>query len=218
VPEVIDSSPIRIGVIVPSMNFVVETELPAFLRSRSDLVIHWSRVGFSPGIVPDDENYIAEFARNLPAALRLLELIPLQDVYFACTSASLRLGETGDAVSRILTAWDCLTWYLKQRQIRKVTLLTPYSEKSKAEMRHSLGLLGIEVEHVESLKYAEHFRDVSYEELREKIESLPADSPIILPCTAVSTYPLYSISSDRILISSIYAMAKRITSRLSTKL
>lgn len=197
--------PKRVGVVVPSMNVVVEEELPTLLSSYP-VRLHWSRVGFQDGVVPDEHNYIGEYLRNLPTAMKLLMDVPVGRVYFACTSASVRMPSGGNAPSMI-TAWDCILLRLERLGITEVSLLTPYPVETEKEFLTVLDERGISVRSVGRLAYDTHFKDVRYDELEDGIARLTPQIPVLLPCTAVRTIDIGESLNGQLLISAVSAMA-----------
>lgn len=203
----------RVGVVVPSMNVVVEEELPKIL-SHHPVVLHWSRVGFKEGVVPDEHNYIEEYLRNLPTATNLLMDVPVDQVYFACTSASVRMPKHGGAAS-IVTAWDCMLMHLERLRITEVSLLTPYPVETEREFLTALDERGISVKSVGRLNYAKHFRAVEYKEITDCIARLTPHIPVLLPCTAVRTIEILATFNGQPLITAVSAMAAHVVDSLN---
>ncbi len=123
---------IRLGVIVPSGNTLLETELCSL--PINEVSFHFTRVVN----YLDTEEELAAMADQAPNAAELLSHAKVQAIAFGCTSGSFLYGKGYDLklvkkmASRVtvpcITTATAVVKGLREMKINKVMLLTPYEK------------------------------------------------------------------------------------------
>lgn len=136
-----ESLDLRIGVLVPSSNVVVEAEFPQLLPPTASMFC--ARVG-AGGKLP--QAFDAMSADLVPESRKLAHVEP-HAVAYACTSGSFDLGERSDAQLRgqiseaagapATTAASAALWRLRELQVEHVVFCSPYTtEVHEVGVRH----------------------------------------------------------------------------------
>jgi maleate isomerase len=194
---------LRLGLLVPSSNTVMEVDL--YRRLEPGVTVHTARM-FLESTTPEAESrMLDEFA--LPAARDIATVRP-HVVIFGCTSAGALRGNTYDAelCARIsqVTAVRTISVIASVREGiarvggHRVAVITPYIESLNQPIKDSLEAVGFEVIAVHGLGITDNLKiaEVSPEQIAdfasEKVGSLPMDC-LFVSCTnfrAMDALPL----------------------------
>lgn len=150
----------KLGLIVPSMNVVVEQELHE-LAPRGVLILAARARNFFEGASPEetlmrmDEEYVPQAAKELSDA-------EVNIIGFACTSGSFLKGTSYDKqlsktihdVSGIpaITTTEAVVKALKKLKVRRLSVATPYTRSLDATLRLLLEENGFEVLKIRGLE------------------------------------------------------------------
>ena len=127
------SAPIRLGVLVPSVNTIVEPDM--YRMAPDTFSIHFSRLP-----VPTGETSVENLSRltdKLDESLQILAQAEVQAVAFACTSGSFIKGTEWDRnlirrmeniISPATTTSNAVDAALKKLNVRLLSLVTPYPQ------------------------------------------------------------------------------------------
>ena len=153
---------IRVGVVVPSSNTVMEVDL--YRGLPSDVTVHTARM-YMVETTPEGE--AAMLDDHLPGAIRDLASARPDIVVFGCTSAGALRGkayeaqllrrmaeETGAEPISVATA---VGEAINRRGARRVGVVTPYVESLNDKIRASLEADGLEVAGIHGLAIDENF-------------------------------------------------------------
>jgi maleate isomerase len=136
-----ESLDVRIGVLVPASNVVVEAELPRLFPPSVSMFC--ARVG-AGGELP--QAFDAMSADLEPESRKLAQVEP-HAVAYACTSGSFDLGGRSDAQLRrqiskaagapATTATSAALWRLRELEVERIVFCSPYeTEVHEAGVRH----------------------------------------------------------------------------------
>lgn len=136
----------RIGLIVPGPNTVAETE---FWRMAPDgVTIHTARLPFDF----DDVDPLTKMEEHLPGAAQSLKAAGCDLIVFSCGASSAKVSDDSPmariaaiAEAPVVDASGALARELKRAGVRRVGLITPYSEAVHAHEREFLEREGFEV-------------------------------------------------------------------------
>jgi maleate isomerase len=158
----VTASLIRVGLLVPSSNTMMERDFADNLGERVSL--HTGRMYLADTTVQAEERMLDEFV--LPAARDLGSARP-HIVVFGCTSAGALRGDEFDAelcgrISEITGVPTISTIQAVRRAVRSsgagaVGVLTPYIEELNDKIRSSLEADAIRVEHIAGMGITDNF-------------------------------------------------------------
>ncbi len=201
---------IRVGMLVPWANTVVEAELPRLGLDR--VIFHYARLVPASRTTNLDHRFLRELVSAVPASLAEVSRLPLATTLLACTSA----GFTENSVSLpVASAFDALVATLNRMSIHRIVLVTPYPRWLTAiEVRAFMGR-GIVVVAESSLDRDDGYSRVSPAEIRTLIaqvgqSELARAQAIVLSCTGWPTLDLLGELEDSfgiVVLSSNLAMA-----------
>lgn len=202
---------IRVGVLVPWANAVVEAELPRLGLDR--VVFHYARLVPASRTTGLDHRFLRELVSAIPGSLEEISRLPLATTLLACTSAGFAKEE--EASLPVASAFDALVATLNRMSINRVALVTPYPRSLTAiEVRAFMGR-GIVVVAQSSLDRHDGYSRVSPAEIRSLITQigqteLARAQAIVLSCTGWPTLGLLAELEDTfgmVALSSNLAMA-----------
>ncbi|MEZ5925294.1 MAG: aspartate/glutamate racemase family protein [Hyphomicrobiaceae bacterium] len=153
------AKPLRIGLVVPSSNTMVEQELPKLLPRNGSATLHFARLGVThiSGSVKSNAQF--EMDRMVETAVSLADAQP--DVIVWAGTAASWLGFARDEVlaRRITKATGvpattsllALNEALETLKVRRIGLVTPYIAKLENDIIANYAAAGIEVASAERL-------------------------------------------------------------------
>ena len=201
---------IRVGILVPWANTVVEAELPRLGLDR--VVFHYARLVPVSRTTKLDHRFLRELVSAVPSSLEEVSRLPLATTLVACTSA----GFTENSVSLpVASAFDALVATLNRMSIDRIVLVAPYPRWLTAiEVRALMGR-GIVIVAESSLDRDDGYSRVSAAEIRGLIaqigrSELARAQAIVLSCTGWPTLDLLGELEDSfsmVVLSSNLAMA-----------
>jgi maleate isomerase len=150
------SLPPRVGVLLPSVNTVLEQELPSVANSL--LTFHFHRLALEAG---SDRDALEAMAARAPASATLLTHLKPSALLYGCTSGSLiggraldeRLADalTGVVKAPVVVAAASVAAALKILHVKRVAAGTPYLPWVSGRMCDYLRSHGLDVVAVRSL-------------------------------------------------------------------
>ncbi|MFQ6026796.1 MAG: aspartate/glutamate racemase family protein [Dehalococcoidia bacterium] len=189
----------RVGLIVPSTNTVMEPDLYRHLPER--VTVHTSRMLLEGSVTIEAEEKMLDV--YLPECARQIGTMRPDVVVFGCTSAGALRGpayeqELAEELSRItgaptITIMGAVVDQLNRLGVKKVAVLTPYSEEVNETIQHSLETSGFEVTHMNGMDVAGAFAiaDITPEQIveyaRQELQGVESD------CLFVSCANLRSV-------------------------
>ncbi len=182
---------IRVGVLVPWANAIVEAELPRLGLDR--VVFHYARLVPASRTTGLDHRFLRELVSAVPASLEEVSRLPLATTLLACTSAGFTKEE--EASLPVASAFDALITTLNRMSINQIALVAPYPRWLTAiEVRAFMGR-GIMVVAQSSLDRHDGYSRVSPAEIRRLITQidqaeLARAQAIVLSCTGWPTLGL----------------------------
>ena len=201
---------IRVGVLVPWANTIVEAELPRLGLDR--VVFHYARLVPASRTTGLDHRFLRELASAVPASLEELSRLPLATTLLACTSA----GFIEEVVALpVASAFDALVTTLNRMSIDRIVLVAPYPRWLTAIEVRTFMERGIVVVAQASLDRDDGYSRVSSAEIRSLIAQigqaeLTRAQAIVLSCTGWPTLDLLGELEDSfgmVALSSNLAMA-----------
>ncbi|MGH3881898.1 MAG: hypothetical protein ACRDRY_15840 [Pseudonocardiaceae bacterium] len=113
---------IRVGVLLPWANAIVEAELPRLDLDR--VIFHYARLVPVSRTTGLDHRFLQELVSAIPASLEELSRLPLATTMLACTSAGFIKDE--EVSLPVASAFDALVTTLNRMSINRIALVTPY--------------------------------------------------------------------------------------------
>ncbi len=191
-PISIDRDPVRLGVLVPSVNTVVEPEM--YRMAPKGVTIHFSRLPV-PSDVSSAEN-LERLEDHLEESLQALAQAEIKAVVFACTSGSFIKGAAWDRhlVSRMerifspaTTTSESVVAAFNFLNVRNVALVTPNPDAINRALKAYLDSEGITVTSLKSfgLSRSREIRRVSPDAVYRMAKSAdpPETEVIFISCT-----------------------------------
>lgn len=209
----------RVGLIVPSSNTTMETEIPAMLHAREGIApetftFHSSRMRMM-SVTPeelkqmdrDSDRCATELAdaRVDVMAYACLIAIMCQGPDYHCVSEE-RLEKTAAAAggpAPVVSSAGALLKGLQALQARRVAIIAPYLKPLTATVINNLTTNGIEVVDSISLEIPDNLevgrRDpMALVELADKLDISKADAVILSACVQMPSLPAIQVVQDRI--------------------
>jgi maleate isomerase len=201
-PSVSIHEPVRLGVLVPSVNTMVEPDM--YRMAPPGVTIHFSRLP-----VPSDSATVENLFHledHLQASLQSLAHADVRAIAFACTSGSFIGGDLRDkdliekmkaVVSLATTASESILSALRHLDIRNVSLVTPYPDPLNERMRSFFMSQGIHVTSLVSLQlsFSREIRRVTPEAilgLGRKAGREGAEG-VVISCTDFQALPIIDV-------------------------
>jgi maleate isomerase len=157
------TDPVRVGLLVPSSNTVMEVDFHRCLPA-SRFTVHTGRM-YLEETTPEAESEMLDH-HVMPAARDVGTARP-DVLVFGCTSAGALLGSDADAElcarigettgSRVVSTIGSVREALRRRGARRIGVITPYVESLNEKIRASLEADGVEVEVIRGLGITENF-------------------------------------------------------------
>lgn len=196
----------RFGIIVPSVNTVLESEFGG--TPISDATFHYARVRAEKS---SDEGILTRMAAEAPSVAGLLADARPEKVVFACTSGSLvggshqhcRIAQSLERATAIpsTTTLHCVVDALRVLRISRPALVTPYLDWVTAEESDYLRQLGFDVQKTTSLGISDGHGIASLrrEKIVEAVLQTVSDEAdgIFLSCTNLPTFGILSALEER---------------------
>lgn len=113
---------IRVGVLLPWANAIVEAELPRLSLDR--VIFHYARLVPASRTTGLDHRFLRELVSAVPASLAEVSRLPLATTLLACASAGFTKEE--EASLPVASAFDALVTTLNRMSINRIALVTPY--------------------------------------------------------------------------------------------
>lgn len=188
---------IRVGVLLPWANAIVEAELPRLGLDR--LVFHYARLVPASRTTDLDRQFLRELVSAVPASLEEMSRLPLATTLLACTSAGFTKEE--ESSLPVASAFDALVTTLNRMSINRIVLVTPYPCWLTAIEVHAFMERGITVVAQSSLDRHDGYSRVSPTEIRSLIikigrAQLARAQAIVLSCTGWPTLDLLAELED----------------------
>ena len=153
------SKSIRVGVLIPENNTRVEEELPLWLPGSHLEVV---RIPRGKGLLTAAA--LPEYKENALVLAKQMAKSDIDVVGYGCTAAGFLLGPAGDrelarqlhenTAKPVATIAGSMTSILVKNGIRKVAMVTPYSDTVNTQLKNFVSHAGIEIAAFDSL-YAE---------------------------------------------------------------
>lgn len=198
----------RIGLIVPSSNTTMETEIPAMLRSRStdypaeQFTFHSSRMRMKH-VTPEELK--AMDADSLRCAQELadgemdvlayacLVAIMAQGRGYHCTSET-RLGNATGGNIPVVSSAGALIEALQHLGAKKISIVTPYMKPLTAMVCDYISSAGIEVHDALSLEVADNLAvgrldPMNLREHAQKVSTHGVDALVLSACVQMPSLP-----------------------------
>jgi maleate isomerase len=186
----------HVGVLVPWANSVVEAELPRW--AGTSVAWHYSRLVPPSRGTALDEDFLSGLLAAVPTSLDQLAALPLQRIYLACTSAAFMLpglakAAVAGAFVPVVTAFGAIISALRQQEISRIVLLTPYPNEicdAEADMFENCK---ITVTGHATLGRNDGYAAITPCEVRELVKRISAQAleeahAIVLSCTGWPTF------------------------------
>ncbi len=182
---------IHVGVLVPWVNTVVETELPRLGLER--VIFHYARLVPASATTALDEAFLSGLLAAVPDALSQLERLPLAAVLVACTSAGFAVREVHPV--GVATAFEALAATLTRRGVERIALATPYPSAVTDREVEAFARRGIAVTASASLDLDDGYAMVTAGDIRSLLDlvdlaTLTQADALVLSCTGWPTLSL----------------------------
>ncbi|PRX49139.1 maleate isomerase [Prauserella shujinwangii] len=186
-----------IGVIAP-FDLALERELWRWVPMEVSL--HLARTPYEPVPVSMEMAHLVSNAQHLAAATRDVLHVEPEVVAYLCTSGSFVNGVDAEHALRkvicdagapqAVTTSGALAEVLRQLDIGRVSVLTPYDADLTAKLHDFLGELGVETLSSDHLGLGGGIWKVSYRTIAERIIAANHDDAeaIFVSCTNLPTY------------------------------
>ena len=185
----------RVGLILPSVNIHVEPEFYQLKDTLPQINYFTTRVM----LTDTTEETLVEMRKGLDVAVELIKTVYPEVVAFACTSGSFIKGPEGDAwiMGKIeeackcpaITASKAMANAINAMGIKKLTLVTPYTDDINMQEKRYIESMGVEVVAMKGLQIvdAETLRTGTREQMMELVYSadVPQSDGIFISCTNV---------------------------------
>lgn len=152
---------IRVGVMIPENNTTVARELPLWLPGNSTLDL--VRIPRGKGLLTSET--LPAYKANALALARKFDRDDIDVVAYSCTAAGFILGPVGDrelteelkkiTVKPVATIANAMTSALVGLGVKRVGLVTPYSDVVNEQLKIFIAEAGIEVAAFDSLYAAD---------------------------------------------------------------
>ena len=185
----------RVGLILPSVNIHMEPEFNRLRDVLPDIDYFATRVM----LTDTTEETLVEMESGLDSAARLIATVTPEAVIYACTSGSFIKGAEWDEqimekIMRIchcpaVTASRAMVNALKAMGIKRLTLVTPYTDDINQQEKRFIEKMGVEVVAMEGLQIvgAETLRTQTEEQMMELAAraDVSRSQAVFISCTNV---------------------------------
>lgn len=221
-------NPLRIGMLTPSSNTVLEPVTMQMLKDLPDVTVHFSR--FRVTAIGLDQAALSQFDdRPMMAAAELLADAKVDVIVWNGTSAGW-LGLDSDRLLcervtqatgvRASTSVLALFDVMRQRNERRIGLATPYTSDVQAAIIKSFANEGVEIicERHQGIRDNFSFSQVTAETITEMISELVPSQPdsIAVFCTNLAGAPLVNLLEQTYGIAIHDSVATAIYGAMST--
>lgn len=181
------SLPVRVGVLVPWANRVVEAELPVLCPPG--VVWHYARLVPSSRRTALQHEFLDGLRAAVPAAVESLGRLSLAAVLMACTSAGFTASQNSLGV---VSAFEALTRELARLDAQRIALATPYPRPITQLEVEAFTHQGLTVRGHVSLGLDDGYPDVTEGQLDALVarldpEVLGESDALVLSCTGWPT-------------------------------
>jgi len=199
--------PIRLGVLVPSVNTIVEPEM--YRMAPAGFSIHFSRLP-----VPSEDTSVENLSRltdKLDESLQTLAQAKVEAVAFACTSGSFIKGTEWDrnliqrmesVISPATTTSNAVDAALKKLDVRRLSLVTPYPQAINDLMTVYFEAQGYDIVDLKSLHLAgsTEIRNTSPGAIFNLAQSANTDQTeaVLISCTDFQAAPIIETLESKI--------------------
>lgn len=188
----------RIGLILPSVNIRMEPELNRCKQLADYFNFYATRVLLDN----TTEDTLKSMEQDLSRAAKMIATVYPEAVIYGCTSGSFINGENGNAniietiqlqcQCPVITASQAMIDALRQIKVKKLTLVTPYTDDINLKEKHFLEKNGIEVVSMRGLQIvpAEILRTQPVETIKKLVlatDVKEADA-IFISCTNIEGF------------------------------
>jgi len=203
----VEKEPVRLGVLVPSVNTVVEPDM--YRMAPTGITIHFSRLP-----VPSDETTVENLVRledHLEESLQSLAQANISAVSFACTSGSFIKGRSWDRqliermekiFSPATTTSESILSALMSLNLTTLSLVTPYPDSINELMKAYLMSQGHPVVNLMSLRLSrsQEIRKVPPETIYElgKSANTGRAEGLLISCTDFQALPIIEALEEEI--------------------
>lgn len=213
------TTPLKIGMIVPSSNTTMETEVPEILRRRLELspetfTFHSSRVRMQH--VTADE--LAAMVRDSDRCAVELADARVDAVAYACLVAIMAQGRgyhresearlaaiTAQQVARavVVSSAGALVRGLEALGARKVAMITPYMKPLTEQVADYIQDAGVEVVDAISLQISDNVQVAAHDPMRlpeiaTRLQLADADAVILSACVQMRSLPAIPAAEARL--------------------
>jgi maleate isomerase len=213
------TSPRRIGVIVPSSNTTMETELPEFFRRRTAVTgetFTWHSARASMAKVTPEE--LERMVAASDVAARSLADSPVEVIAYACLVAVMCRGPgaaaeveqrlrsaVADAPNRplIVSSARALVDAMRALGARKVALVTPYLRPLAEQIAESVAAQGFEVAEVVALEVSDNVAVGRLDpahllEIARGLDLGSVDALVLSACVQMPSLPVVQQAEDEL--------------------
>jgi maleate isomerase len=230
--------PIRVGMIVPSSNTTMETEIPALLRRREAaaperFTVHASRMAMKTvsreelaRMDRESDRCAAELADARCDALAYACLVAIMAAgpgYHCVAEARLaRISSENGSPTPVITSAGALIAAISALDARKIALIAPYMKPLTGLVVGYLEASGIEVVDAISLEVADNLSvgrmdPMQLVDLSKQLNVARADAVIISACVQMPSLPAIQVVEERVglpVISAATATTQQLLARL----
>lgn len=215
---------IRVGLIVPSPNTVMEPDLLRNLPPQ--VTLHTTRMLVEGRLTIEAEQLLLD--EYMSKAAKEISTLRPDVVIFGCTSAEALRGSKGaESLSQELsratgaptvTVMDAVAEELRRLNVKRVAVLTPYSPEVNETIQASLENMGYDVVHIDGLNTSDvfGFAEVTPEEIveyaREQMEGVEADC-LFISCANLRAVEVLDTLTDVVgipVVTSIQAVIEEV--------
>ncbi len=208
----------RLGVLLPSSNTTMETELSKiFYQQKTDVTVHFARMG----LVTVDPTALVEMKNELESEVKKLKDADIDFLIYGCTSGSLLNGKAYsdqiiNEINRLLkkedsstTTSQCVLNSLEFLGVNKLIVFTPYIEEINHLEKCFLEDNGYHIVSIKGMKLGDNLEigKISPAKLLNFIKSSIADikkaDGIFLSCTNLPTFKIIDFLEKKYQIPAI---------------
>lgn len=222
-----DKPRLRVGVLIPSTDITVETDLKANLQDT--ISFHSARMYLKGVTVEDEEKMLVE---EVPLAARNLVGVEPNIAVFACTSAGALFGPEGDIRLKeqikkimgcpVITVFGSILKTLKKVKPKRLAIITPYTHEVNQRLVNSIEATDIQVKSIIGMDIT-HDLDIAkvpegkiLKLINQQVLENHPDC-VFLSCTNLRAWEVLSIARDIYqipIISSNFIMYREILNTL----
>jgi len=186
-----DKRDVKLGIIVPSGNTILEPEFYSFINNlntrRYDISFHFGRIPQKADTIEELENMVI----GLDQEVQKLKDAEVDAIGFGCTAGSFLKGESYnkslevkmEKISKVqcTTASSSVIKAIKTLKLKKISILSPYSSEINRRLINFMEYHNIYVENIKGLNLVfdsekmeedEIFRIIKKEQLQRNVEGI----------------------------------------------